>query len=140
MNDDFLAGHDADASHLRGARNLAVISHVAGKRRQFQERRSRIEQSFDAVTHKHLVLTTQAFLIPFGPNMARGLLAFLQLRDQAPVVPVVRTIIVVARIDQGAEALHVNFPLGIESPGPRRDRYNADLKMKLTDAGANYVK
>jgi len=37
--------------------------------------------------------------------VARGLLVFLQLSGEAPVVPFVREIIVVARIDQGADAM-----------------------------------
>ena len=117
-----LAGYDADASHDAGARNLAVIGLVGGKRRKFQERRPRIEQGIDAVAHEHLVLTTQAFPIPFGTNVPRGLLTFPQFGGEATVVPVVRTIIVIAGIDQGADALHVNFPPGIELREPHRDQ------------------
>ncbi len=108
MNDDFLAGYDADARYLGRARNLAVIGHVPRKRRQLQERRSRVEQGFDAVANEHLVLATKPFPVTFGANVARDFLAFLQLRGEAPVVQVVGAVIVVARVDQGADALHFN--------------------------------
>ena len=56
MNDNLVAGDNADPGNLAGAGRLAVIGHICRKRREFQERRSGIKQCRQPVAQKHFAL------------------------------------------------------------------------------------
>src|ERR1700682_2950911 len=53
-NNAFAAGYAANAGDDARRMHVAAIEAVSGKRRQFEKRRSRIDQEIDALTRQHL--------------------------------------------------------------------------------------
>ena len=53
---DFAAGHAADARHEAGRRRLVVVHAVGSERGQLEERRARVDEAFDALANRQLAL------------------------------------------------------------------------------------
>ena len=86
MDDDLAPVDDADAADDPGTRHLAVIGLVGGKRGEFEERRTGIEQQFYAVADEHLVLALEPLDVACGPVSTGCVLAFLQRGYQPTIV------------------------------------------------------
>jgi hypothetical protein len=52
--------HDADAGDDAGARRVAAVEAVRGERRQFEERRPRVEDRVDALARQQLAAGSRA--------------------------------------------------------------------------------
>ena len=71
--------HDADAGHHGGTGHGAIIFAAGGQRREFKERRARIEQQLQPLAHAQFVLACQAVDVPLGPLETRRMLAGVKL-------------------------------------------------------------
>ena len=110
MDDDFAAIDDADAADNAGAGDFAAIFGIGGERRQFEKRRTGIEQQFDAVAREHLVLARQALDIARRPLAAGGLLAFLERFREAAIMRAVESKLLGGDVDLAVDPPHGSSP------------------------------
>ena len=107
------AVHPADAGHQPGGRRLIVVQAVRRQRREFQERRARIQQRLDAVAHHHLVLVEMT-----GAGTRAAALGHLRVQGGkvGGVLPVDAVVLAkdrVARAQPAGDSLHVPSGSGL---------------------------
>ena len=105
-NDDFLATHPADAGNQAGAGRRAVVHAMGSQRRQFEERRTGIEQGADALAWQQLAAlgVLVARLLAATERGFQQLLA--KILDKAAQMRVIGRKVGRARIDQRVDTGH----------------------------------